>query len=155
MSVREGDAAPAFELPHRPGETIDLADHIGWDPVVLLFFPLAFSSVCTKEMCRIRDDWAGWEDLDARVFGVCVDSPFVTFEFRERERLPFPILSDFNKEASELYGVLREDLMGLRGVANRSVFVVGRDGRVRYAWVSEDPSVEPEYDAIRNAVAEA
>jgi glutaredoxin-dependent peroxiredoxin len=153
MSVRTGDKAPAFALPAKPGEVVNVGEHLGRDKVVLLFFPLAFSSVCTKEMCHLRDDWSKWEKLGARVFGISVDSPFVTQKFREQERIPFPILSDFNKDVARQYGVLYEDLMGLRGVAKRSAFVIGEDGAVMYDWVSEDAGKEPPYEEIRAALA--
>lgn len=153
MAVREGDRAPGFALPASPGETVDVGELIGRQPVVLLFFPLAFSPVCTKEMCAVRDAWDRWRELDARVFGISVDSPFVTGKFRTDEDLPFPILSDFNKEVSRAYGVLHEDLLGLKGVSKRSAFVVGRDGTVSFAWVADDPRVEPDYEAVRTAAA--
>lgn len=155
MAVREGDRAPGFELPVSPGKTVDVGELIGREKVVLLFFPLAFSPVCTKEMGTMRDDWDAWGELDARVFGISVDSPFVTQKFREEERIPFPILSDFNKDVAREYGALHEDLLGLRGVAKRCAFVIGRDGTVRYAWVSDDPRLEPDYAAVRTAAASA
>jgi peroxiredoxin len=155
MSAQVGDLAPTFELPHRPGETTDLSDHLGREKVVLLFIPLAFSPVCTTELGTVRDAWEGWADLDASVFAISVDSPFVTAHFRDIEDFPFPVLSDFNKDVSRTYGVLAEDLAGLKGVAKRSVFVIGGDGRIAYAWVSEDAGVEPDYDAVRAAVAAA
>ncbi len=150
-----GERAPSLALPAAPGEVIDLADHLGREKVVLLFFPLAFSSVCTRELCTVRDDWRRWRDVRARVFAISVDSPFVTSRFRESERLPFPVLSDFNREAGRAYGVLYEEYFGLHGVAKRSVFVIASDGRVAYAWVSDDDAVEPDYDAVIGAVAEA
>ncbi len=82
MAVRRGDRAPAFQLPQEPGDVIDLGDVLGRDKVVLLFFPLAFSPVCTTELCTISREWDEWESLDARVFGISVDSPFVTSRFR-------------------------------------------------------------------------
>lgn len=123
--------------------------------MVLLFFPLAFSAVCTAELCAIRDRWAAFEDLDARVFGISVDSPFVTDRFRRERELPFPLLSDFNRRVSRRYGVLYDDWYGLEGVSKRAVFVIGSDGRVRWAWVTEDADVEPDYDAIREALEAA
>ncbi len=150
-----GDRAPSFALPAAPGEVIDLADHIGREKIVLLFFPLAFSSVCTRELCTVREDWRRWQDVGARVFAISVDSPFVTSRFRDTERLPFPVLSDFNREAGAAYGVLYEDYFGLHGVAKRSVFVIASDGTIAYAWVSDDDAVEPEYDAVIRAVAAA
>lgn len=154
MSVQVGDRAPAFELPQAPGEPVDLGAHIGKEPVVLLFIPLAFSRVCSSELSTIAADWERWNALGARVFAVSVDSPFVTRRFRKELEVPFPVLSDFNREASRAYGVLYEEFFGLRDVAKRSVFVIGPDGRVSYRWVSEDASVEPDYDAVRRAVRE-
>ena len=152
MPPKPGDPAPVFVLPEAPGRTVDLAARIGARPVVLLFFPLAFSSVCTAEMCAVRDDWAAWKDLDADVLGVSVDSPFVTRKFKEDNRLPFPVLSDFNREAARAYAVLYEDYFGLRGVAKRAVFVIDRDGRIAYRWVSEDSGVEPDYEEVKATV---
>lgn len=122
---------------------------------MLLFFPLAYSSVCTTELCTIRDRWGEFAALDTRVFGISVDSPFVTARFRRDERVPFPLLSDFNREASRAYGVLYDDFYGLEGVSKRAVFVIGTDGIVHMAWVSEDADVEPDYDAIREALRTA
>ncbi len=155
MTVRKGDRAPAFELPQGPGDMIDLGDFFGREKVVLLFFPLAFSPVCTTELCTVSREWDEWEGLDARVFGISVDSPFVTSRFREEENIRFPILSDFNKRVSEKYGVLHEELLGLEGVSKRSVFVIDREGTVVYDWISEDPGVEPDYAEVKQAVKAA
>ena len=100
----------------------------------------------------MRDTWREWEGLDAQVLGISVDSPFVTDRFRDQENIPFPILSDFNKEVSARYGVLHEDLKGLKGVAKRSAFVIGTDGKVAYAWVSEDPRVQVPFEEVRAAL---
>ena len=135
-----------------PGEPIDVAAVIGTAPVVLLFFPFAFSSVCTEEMCTMREQWSDWAKLDAKVFGICPDSPFVAKKFRDELELPFPILADFNRDVSRTYGVLHEDLKGLRDVPKRSCFVIDRSGQVVYDWVSEDPSKMPDLGAVRNAV---
>ena len=151
MQVSTGDAAPGFALPAAPGEIVDVGARIGERPVVLLFFPLAFSSVCTEEMCAVRDDWSAWTELDAEVFGISVDSPFVTRRFREELGLPFPLLSDFNHDVAAAYGVLYEDYFGLRGVAKRSAFVIGRDGRIVWAWVSERDDVLPDFERVREA----
>jgi peroxiredoxin len=155
MAVNKGDRAPGFKLPQKPGEVVDVGEQLGKEKVVLLFFPLAFSPTCTTEMGTMRDTWKQWEGLDARVYGISVDSPFVTEKFRTMEQIPFPILSDFNREVARTYGVLYEDLFGLKGVAKRSAFVIGRDGKVAYAWVSEDPSKEPTYQEVRSAVQAA
>ena len=155
MAIRTGDTAPAFSLPAKPGEIVDVGLTIGRDVVVLVFFPLAFSSVCTAEMKIMAESWDRWRGLGARVFGISVDSPFVTDRFRQVENIPFPILSDFNREVSSLYGVLYEDFFGLRGVAKRSVFVIDRTGTVVYDWVTDDADVEPSYDDVEAAVRAA
>ena len=152
MPLTKGDRAIEFKLPQKPKDEVDLAQYIGKQPVVLLFFPLAFSSVCTAEMCAMRDDWKQYETLGAKVFGISVDSPFVTDKFRQSENIPFPILSDFNKEVSKKYGVLMDDLMGLKGVSKRSAFVIGKDGTVKYAWVSDNPGVQVKFDEIKDAL---
>lgn len=155
IKISVGDRVEPFTLPYEAGGTIDLGDYLGRDRVVLLFFPLAFTSVCTAEMCRLRDEWNAYASLDAAVFGISVDSPFVTSRFRAEESIPFPILSDFNRAVSRDWGVLYEEFHGLRGVAKRSAFVIGTDGRVAYAWVSEDAGVEPDYEELLRAVAGA
>ena len=152
MAIRKGDRAPGFALPAKPGEKIDVGEHIGQDRVVLLFFPLAFSPVCTDEMCHFRDEWSEWESLDAKVLGISVDSPFVTDRFRTEEKIPFDILSDFNKDVSANYGVLHEELIGLKGVAKRSAFVIDADGTVAYAWVTDDPRVQVPFDEVKAAL---
>ena len=155
MKVSVGDQAAPFALPYEAGGTVDLADSLGNERIVLLFFPFAFTSVCTTELCRFRDDWAAFADLDAAVFAISVDSPFTTSRFRAEENIPFPILSDFNRTVSREWGVLYEEFVGFHGVAKRAAFVIGRDGKVAYAWVSEDAGVEPDYEAVRQAVADA
>jgi peroxiredoxin len=152
MPLTIGDIAPRFALPAAPGEIVDVGARMGERPVVLLFFPLAFSSVCTEELCAVRDSWREWETLDADVFGISVDSPFVTRRFREELDLPFPLLSDFNHEVGAAYGVLYEDYFGLRGVARRAAFVVGTGGRIAYAWVSDRDDVLPDFRAVQDAV---
>ena len=151
MAVQKGDPAPPVKLPTRPGEEVEAP--IGRQKVVLLFFPLAFSPVCTDEMCHLRDTWGDWEGLDAQVLGISVDSPFVTERFRSDQNIPFPILSDFNKEVASRYGVLHEDLKGLKGVAKRSAFVIGSDGKVVYRWVTEDPRVQVPFEEVKGALA--
>ncbi|MDT8368788.1 MAG: redoxin domain-containing protein [Longimicrobiales bacterium] len=154
MSLQIGDPAPDFALVAEPGaDPVSLADFRGESPVVVLFFPLAFSSVCTDELCGLAADWSAWEALDAAVLGISIDSPFVTLKFREETGVPFPLLSDFNREASKAYDVLYEEFFGMHGVSKRAAFVVDRDGSVRYAWVSEDAGVMPDFDAIKGVLA--
>jgi len=152
MSLTVGSKAPAFTLPSQPGTPVDVGALIGKEKLVLLFIPLAFSPVCTVEMCHFRDAWQQWSTLGCKVFAVSVDSPFTVAKFRELERIPFPVLSDFNKDVARQYGALHEDLMGLKGVAKRSAFVVDAKGTVKYAWVSEDPRVQVDFAAIEGAV---
>lgn len=152
MSISQGDKAPTFELACKPGETVNVGDSIGRETTVLLFFPFAFSPVCTDEMCHFHDHWNEWEGLEAKVFGISVDSPFVTEKFRQEQNIPFPILSDFNKDVSRMYGALHEDLKGMKGVSKRAAFVIGPDGVVRYAWVSDDPRVQVNFEEIKTSI---
>jgi len=153
LSVLEaGTSAPDFSLLRALGEDpVTLSGHRG-EPVVLMFVPLAFSGVCTKEFCHVAENWGEWGSLGARIYGISIDSPFVNRKWGEEMGVPFPILSDFNKTAAAAYGVLREELAGLRGIADRSVFVVDRDGRISYSWVSEDPHVLPPFGEVVEAV---
>ena len=147
-----GSEAPDFSLLRDLKEDpVSLSQHRG-EPVVLMFVPLAFSGVCTEELCHVGENWAEWGSLGAAVYGISIDSPFVNTRWAEDMGVPFPVLSDFNKEAATAYGVLHEELAGLRGIAKRSVFVVDRDGIVSYAWVSDDPGVLPPFDEILGAV---
>lgn len=155
MPARKGHPAPTFALPHAPGQLVDLATLIGKGPIVLLFFPLAYSPVCTTEMCTFRDDWSKWSQLGCTVLGISVDSPFVVQKFREELNLPFPLLSDFNKTVSKQYGALHRELLGLKGVSKRAAFVLDAAGTVVYRWVSQDPGNQVKFEAIRRAVKKA
>lgn len=156
--VDVGDTAPDFTAPAAVGgvESMTLSDALADGPVVLAFFPGAFTSVCTSELCSFRDRLGAFEDVNASVFGVSADSPFALDEFREQHDLSFPLVSDFEKEIIDAYGVRTSfDHVGLEGLAKRAVFVVDSDGEVTYAWVSDDPGVEPDYDAVTEATAAA
>ena len=146
-----GTQAPAFSLLRGIKDPVTLSQHRG-EPVVLMFVPLAFTGTCTEELCHVGENWGVWGSLGAAVYGISVDSPFVNQQWAKEMGVPFTILSDFNKTAAVAYGVLQEDLVGLRGVAKRSVFVVDRNGRISYAWVSDDPSVLPPFDDVVAAV---
>jgi len=153
MPLDPGTPAPAFELTLVPGEApLRLEDYRGTRSVVLLFFPLAFSSVCTKEMKWIAQEYDRWRTLDAEVIGISVDSAFVNRKFAAELEAPFPIVSDFNKEATTAYGVRNDDYYGMRGVSNRSAFVVDRSGLIAYSWMSEDDGRLPPFDEIEAAV---
>ena len=150
--IRTGDTAQGFELPVRPGELANVGEAMSNGKVVLLFFPLAFSPVCTEEFCAIRDDWSAYESLGATVYGISIDSPFVNAKFADENNLPFILLSDFNRDVAREWGVLHEDLFGMKDVAKRSAFVIDH-GTVVYDWVSEDPKVQVDFEAIRGALA--
>ena len=155
--VSEGDSAPDFTVPMADGDvgSFTLSEYVGDGPIVLAFFPGAFTSVCEEELCSFRDQLAEFEELDAEVFGVSVDTPFSQNAFRDANDLNFPLLSDFDKEVIESYGVVLDELAGLHGLAKRSVFVVDDDGTISYAWVSDDPGVLPDLDEVREAVEAA
>jgi glutaredoxin-dependent peroxiredoxin len=151
MTVDVGAVAPDFTLVNQDREPVVLRAARG-RPVVLLFFPGAFSDTCTAELCRIRDSMTVLNRANAQVYGISVDTFFALKAFRAYERLTFPLLSDFNKDVIRLYGVFNEDMIGLKGIAKRSVFVLDRDGVVRYREVLEDARNEPSYDRVLAAV---
>ena len=152
MTLNIGDQAPDFSLKTKNAEglkDISLSDHKDQQAVVLLFFPFAFTSVCTEETCSVRDDISSYSDLNAQVYGISVDSPFAQEVMANKENLNFPLLSDFNKDVSKSYGVLYEDFIGFNGVAKRSAFVVSKEGTILFAWSSDDPKQLPDFDAIK------
>ena len=155
MAITVGTVAPHFALPCKPGEEVDVGALLGREKVVLLFFPMAFSSVCTEEMCTFRDSWSDWSTLGCKVFGVCADNPWVTDRYRADLGVPFPILSDFNKTVCEAYDALHAQLGPFKGVPKRAAFVIGSDGKVSYAWEAEIPKTQVDFAAIRAAVTAA
>ena len=152
MILKVDDNAPPFVLPQGPGQMVDAGAAFEEGPVLLLFYPLAFSSVCTEEFCTLRDDWSEWGELGVSVLGISVDSSFVAQKFRQLEELPFPLLSDFNKDVCASYGTLHDDAFGQRGISQRAVFLVARGGAIRYAWVGQDGE-QVDFDGIRAAIA--
>lgn len=155
MSAEVGQPAPHFELTASTGDAVSLEEYFGRGPTVLLFVPLAFTPVCTNELRIIRDDYESYTGAGARVLGASVDSRHTLKVWSDQLKLPFQLLSDFNKETAADYGALYEELGGLRGVAKRAAFVIDKDGIVRFCWVSEDASVLPPFDEIKAAVEEA
>jgi peroxiredoxin len=149
--VKVGDKAPDFTLPDVDLQSRSLKEFLG-QKIVLAFFVGAFTSTCTKEMCEFRDSMARLIDLNAQVVGISVNDPFSNKGFAEKNRLPFPILSDYKREAIKTYGLELHDFAGLSGytVAKRSIFILDHKGIVRYVWVSENPAVEPNYREIQN-----
>lgn len=144
--------APDFELTSNKGDKVKLSDQIALGPVVIVFFPLAFTGVCTEEMCEIRDGMSDLSGLKAQVFAISVDSRFALNAFAEKLNLEFPLLSDFNKEVSKAYGAQYDNFLGMVGVAKRAAFVVDKAGIVRYSWVSEDAKIKPDLAEIRKAL---
>lgn len=150
-----GDIAPSFTLPDSKLKPRSLREFQG-QKVVIAFFVGAFTKVCTKEMCAFRDGMARLVGLKAQVVGISVNDPFSNKAFAEKNRLSFPILSDVNREAIKRYNLESPDFSGIKGysVAKRSIFVLDKEGVVRYTWVSEDPTVEPDYDEIEKVLKE-
>src|SRR5579871_4861944 len=152
MAVDIGSKAPDFTLMNQDRQPVTLSGARG-TPVVLAFFPAAFSSVCTKELCTFRDSLSRLNSAHAQVYGISVDTFFTLKAFQESQHLTFPLLSDFNKEVIRQYGVFNEDMIGLKGIAKRAVFVVDREGVVRYREVLDDARNEPNYDRVLETVA--
>lgn len=152
MAITKGQHAPDFSLFDSDKKEIKLSDYKGKN-VLLLFFPLAFTGVCTAELCSIRDNYSIYNDLDAQVLGISVDSLFVLDKFKKEQNLNFPLLSDFNKEVSAAYGALHEKFaFGMAGVSKRSAFVIDKEGIVQYAEVLEVPSELPNFTAIQETL---
>lgn len=153
MKIEIGQKAPAFTLNDTEKKAINLVEYKGKN-VVLLFFPLAFTSTCTAELCATRDDIATYNNANAQVFGISVDSLFTLGKFKEEQRLNFPLLSDFNKEVSTAYGSLyTEFVLGMKGVSKRSAFVIDKDGIVQYAEVLENAGEQPNFIAIKEILS--
>ncbi len=147
MSATVGSKAPDFTLMNENREPVTLSSQKG-HPVVLAFFPAAFSGVCTKELCTFRDSMAKLNNAKAQVFGVSVDTFFTLAAFKKDQNLNFPLLSDFNKDVIQAYGVYNPDMIGLKGIAKRSTFVIDKDGIIRHAEVLDDARNEPNYDKV-------
>ena len=160
--VDVGERAPDFTVPKAGGdayndiEAFTLSEALGDGPIVLAFYPAAFTSGWTEEMCEFRDRTDAFDALDAQVYGVSVDLPFAQNIWIRDLDLTFPMLSDWNHELIEAYDVVLPDMYGMLEVANRSVFVLDADGTVAYKWVKDDenPDFEAFVDEIHDVVAE-
>lgn len=152
MDLRIGDEAPQFTLKTTDRTDVSLSDYKGRN-VVILFFPAAFTGVCTAELCSVRDNISDYAQLDADVLAISVDLPFTLNKFKEDQGLPFTLLSDFNKEVSRAYGAFYEEwILGFKGVAKRSAFVVDREGKIRYAEVLENAGEQPNFEAVKTTL---
>lgn len=154
MSIQIGQTAPDFTLRDNEKNKVTLSEQRGKN-VVLLFFPLAFTGVCTKELCSVRDNLSFYNNTNATVYGISVDSLFSLNKFKEEQNLNFSLLSDFNKEASRAYSSIYEDWFNdMKGVSKRSAFVLDTEGVVRYAEVLEDAGQVPDFTAIQKCLEE-
>lgn len=153
MSVEVGQHIPDVSVVNADRKSVKLSEFLG-TPLVLAFFPGAFTGTCTKEMCTFRDSLEKFNGLNAKVVGISVDSPYAQKAFADQHKLSFTLLSDFNRNAVKAFGIEDPNFGGgqLPGVAKRSVFVLDKDGKVRYRWVSDNPSVEPNYDEVTEAI---
>ncbi|MEP7109071.1 MAG: peroxiredoxin [Ferruginibacter sp.] len=154
MSLEIGTEAPDFSLFDSEKNSVKLGDFRGKN-VVLLFFPLAFTSVCTKELCSVRDNISIYNDSNAQVLGISVDSLYTLNKFKKEQNLNFPLLSDFNKETAKEFDVLYETFspFGMRGVSKRAVFVIDKEGIIQYKAVCSNPGELPDFDAVEQILA--
>src|SRR5919204_5898229 len=151
MSLVIGEKAPDFTLTSQDRTPVTLSDELKKGPVVLAFFPAAFSGTCTKEMCTFRDSMSELNRMSANVLGVSTDTFFALKAWADAQRFTFPLLSDYNKTVIAQYGVVNPDMIGLHNIAKRATFVIDRSGTIRYREVLDDARNEPDYDQLRQA----
>jgi len=160
MALATGTKAPDFTLKSKNTDGLSdvaLSANFGSKSTVLLFFPLAFTGVCTDELCSVSGGLSDYTDLGAEVYGISVDSPFAQEAFAKSAGITIPLLSDFNKEVSKAYDVLDAEFLpgklGFAGVSKRSAFVVNKEGVITYAWSSDNPGDLPPFDEVKAALA--
>lgn len=152
MHLKNGDIAPEFTLYDSEKNAISLSELKG-NNVLLLFFPLAFTSVCTAELCSVRDNIGKYDNVHVKVVGISVDSMYVLAKFKEEQHLNFPLLSDFNKEVSEKYGCLYPVFGGwMKGVSKRAAFVIDKNGLIQYAEILENAKDLPNFENIQSVL---
>jgi peroxiredoxin len=162
MARQVGDKAPDFELSTKTAEgpkKLKLSSNFGKKNTVLLFFPMAFTGVCTKEMCEVSQGMNAYSSLNAEVWGISGDNPFAQAAWAEKERITVPLLADYEHKVAHAYGVaydsfLPQKNLGMSGVAKRSAFVVDKQGVIRYAEVNDDPGKLPNFEAIKATLAQ-
>ena len=153
MKIQIGQVAPTFTLFDSAKNKVSLEDHTDHN-VLLLFFPLAFTNTCTRELCSVRDNISVYSNVDAEVFGISVDSLYTLARYKDEQGLNFSLLSDFNREVSTAYDCLYEQFSyGMRGVSKRAAFVIGKDRKIHYAEVLENASELPDFHAIQEILA--
>jgi peroxiredoxin len=153
MAVDVGSKAPDFTLVNQNRENVTLSQELASGNVVLAFFPGAFSGTCTKEFCNFRDTMSNFKNVNANVLGVSTDTFFTLKAWDDHERLGFPLLSDYNKEVINKYGVVNPDMIGLKNIAKRAIFVIDKSGVVRYREVLDDARNEPDYKKLNEALS--
>ena len=153
MSADVGAQAPDFTLPNQDRTPITLSAELKKGPVVLAFFPAAFSGTCTQEMCTFRDSMSDLNRLSANVIGVSTDTFFALKAWADAQRFTFPLLSDYNRTIIGAYGVVNPDMIGLKNIAKRAVFVIDGNGIIRHREVLDDARNEPDYEKVRGALA--
>ena len=154
MAITVGAKAPDFKLVDADRKERTLSEFLN-RKTILAFYPGAFTGVCTKEFCALRDAMANFNSMNAQVVGISVDGPFANKAFADANKLTFPLLSDLSKEISKKYCGVHEDFAGVKGytASKRAVFVLDKTGVVKYSWVSENPGAEPPYEEISKALA--
>jgi len=162
MALKVGDKAPDFELTTKAAEgpkKLKLSANFGRKNTVLLFFPMAFTGVCTKEMCEVSQGMNAYSSLNAEVWGISGDNPFAQASWAEKEKITVPLLADYEHKVTHAYGIaydsfLPQKNLGMGGVARRSAFVIDKQGVIRYAESSEDPGQLPNFDKIKTTLAQ-
>jgi glutaredoxin-dependent peroxiredoxin len=161
MAIKVGDKAPDLELTTKTAEgpkKLKLSNNVGKKNTVLLFFPMAFTGVCTKEMCEVSQGLNAYTNLNAEVWGISGDNPFAQEAWAQKERISLPLLSDYEHKVARAYGIAYDSFLpqinlGMAGVPKRSAFVVDKQGIVRYAESHDDPGKLPDFEGIKNALA--
>ena len=158
MALSVGTKAPDFSLKTKTAEglsDVKLSDHLGKNSVVLLFFPAAFTGVCTSEMCDVSAGLPGYEELNAKVIGISVDSPFAQEAWAKQSGITFPLASDYNKTTIKAYDVVLDDLAGIGSSAKRAAFVIDREGVIQYSEATPTPKDLPDFEAVKAALGKA
>ncbi len=155
MALATGSKAPDFTLKRKTADgvvDVKLSENFGNKNTVILFFPLAFTGVCTEEMCDVSQGISAYQDLNADVMAISVDSPFAQEAWAEKENISIPILSDLNKEVAKAYDVLLPDLIGLGAVSARAAFVIDKEGTIKYSEETPTPKDLPSFDKIKETL---
>jgi peroxiredoxin len=157
LKLTVGDKAPGLVLLDQDKKARNLEEFLGKGSVILAFFPGAFTSVCTHEMCTFRDSLSRLSTLNAQVVGISVNDPWTLKGFANANALAFPLLSDYSREAVRAYGVELPDFGGVRGytAAQRSIFILDKTGQIRFEWIAPQPGIEPDYKSIEDQLARA